>query len=86
MSGCGEIGRHIPPKGGTPHGMYLNNSLIEIKAGVVKLVDIPDLGSGAVRHGGSSPSTRTKPIVLRLPRALKLGVAQGGELRLGCHF
>jgi hypothetical protein len=28
-------------------------------AGVVELVDIPDLGSGAVRHGGSSPSTRT---------------------------
>ena len=28
-------------------------------AGVVKLVDIPDLGSGAARHGGSSPSTRT---------------------------
>jgi hypothetical protein len=31
-----------------------------LKAGVVKLVDIPDLGSGAVRHGGSSPSTRTE--------------------------
>ena len=29
-------------------------------AGVAKLVDVPDLGSGAVRHGGSSPSTRTK--------------------------
>ncbi len=29
-------------------------------AGVVKLVDIPDLGSGAARHGGSSPSTRTE--------------------------
>lgn len=28
-------------------------------AGVAKLVDVPDLGSGAVRHGGSSPSTRT---------------------------
>ena len=28
-------------------------------AGVVKLVDTPDLGSGASRHGGSSPSTRT---------------------------
>jgi len=24
------------------------------------LVDIPDLGSGAARHGGSSPSTRTE--------------------------
>jgi hypothetical protein len=29
------------------------------QAGVVELVDIPDLGSGAVRHGGSSPSART---------------------------
>ena len=28
-------------------------------AGVVKLVDISDLGSDAARHGGSSPSTRT---------------------------
>jgi len=28
-------------------------------AGVAKLVDVPDLGSGAVRHGGSSPSART---------------------------
>ena len=26
----------------------------------MKLVDTPDLGSGAARHGGSSPSTRTK--------------------------
>lgn len=30
-----------------------------LTAGVVKLVDIPDLGSGAARHGGSSPSART---------------------------
>lgn len=28
-------------------------------AGVVKLVDTPDLGSGAARCVGSSPSTRT---------------------------
>lgn len=26
---------------------------------MAKLVDVPDLGSGAARHGGSSPSTRT---------------------------
>ena len=32
------------------------------QAGVVKLVDIPDLGSGAARHGGSSPSTRTRSL------------------------
>ena len=33
------------------------------KAGMVKLVDIPDLGSGAARHGGSSPSTRTEKLI-----------------------
>ena len=33
--------------------MYLVN------AGVAELVDAPDLGSGASRRGGSSPSTRT---------------------------
>ncbi len=30
-----------------------------INAGVAKLVDVSDLGSDAVRHGGSSPFTRT---------------------------
>ena len=29
-------------------------------AGVVELVDTPDLGSGVARRGGSSPSARTK--------------------------
>ena len=39
-----------------------NETLIEfiIPAGVVKLVDTPDLGSGASRCVGSSPITRTK--------------------------
>ena len=32
-------------------------------AGVVKLVDTPDLESGASRHGGSSPSTRTGKLI-----------------------
>lgn len=31
-----------------------------IKADVAKLVDALDLGSSAARHGGSSPSIRTK--------------------------
>ena len=31
-----------------------------IVAGMVKLVDMPDLGSGAARRVGSSPITRTK--------------------------
>ncbi len=30
-----------------------------IVAGVAKLADAPDLGSGAARRGGSSPFTRT---------------------------
>ena len=29
------------------------------RAGVVELVDTPDLGSGGFGHGGSSPSART---------------------------
>jgi hypothetical protein len=37
------------PKGTIPH----------TQTGVAKLVDVPDLGSGAVRHGGSSPFART---------------------------
>ena len=36
----------------------LNTGCI-LTAGVAKLVDAPDLGSGAARRGGSSPSTRT---------------------------
>ena len=33
--------------------------LISINAGVAKLADAPDLGSGGATRGGSSPSTRT---------------------------
>ena len=33
-------------------------------ADVVKLVDTPDLGSGAERYAGSSPSIRTKGLVV----------------------
>ncbi len=44
---------HLQPQMKVPAGQP------ETLAGVVKLVDIPDLGSGAARHGGSSPSTRT---------------------------
>ena len=33
-------------------------------ADVVKLVDTPDLGSGAARRGGSSPSIRTNHLKL----------------------
>ena len=33
---------------------------LTIYAGMVKLVDMPDLGSGAARRVGSSPITRTE--------------------------
>ena len=48
-------------------------------AGVAKLVDAPDLGSGAARRGGSSPSTRTK--VFGNERAVEF-VAGGGVMVL----
>ena len=35
---------------------------LTILAGMVKLVDMPDLGSGAARRVGSSPITRTKKL------------------------
>ena len=34
-------------------------------AGVAELVDVPDLGSGAARHGGSSPSARTPVMTIK---------------------
>ena len=34
-------------------------------ADMVKLVDMPDLGSGAARRVGSSPIIRTKPLTVR---------------------
>lgn len=39
----------------------------------MKLVDTPDLGSGAARRGGSSPSIRT--IQLMSPLNMKCGTA-----------
>jgi hypothetical protein len=33
---------------------------LTILAGMAKLVDVPDLGSGAARRVGSSPITRTE--------------------------
>tara|TARA_Y100000588_G_scaffold322035_1_gene353770 strand:+ start:140 stop:361 length:222 start_codon:yes stop_codon:yes gene_type:complete len=40
----------------------LNNSSFD--AGVVELVDTPDLGSGGESRGGSSPFTRTKRVII----------------------
>ena len=42
-------------------------------ADMVKLVDMPDLGSGAARRVGSSPIIRTKPLTFR-------------ELRVFCFY
>jgi hypothetical protein len=35
-------------------------------AGMVKLVDMPDLGSGAARRVGSSPITRTRSSIMKV--------------------
>ena len=43
--------------------MGVLNAVCILNAGVAKLVDAPDLGSGALRRGGSSPSTRTIVII-----------------------
>ena len=41
--------------------------ILKLIAGVAKLVDAPDLGSGALGRVGSSPITRTKnPHILQL--------------------
>ena len=42
-----------------PFDMGELNTVCILTAGVAKLVDAPDLGSGAARRGGSSPFTRT---------------------------
>ena len=42
-----------------PRNRYAIERLQHDNAGVVELVDTPDLGSGAFRFGGSSPSART---------------------------
>ena len=43
-----------------PFDMGVSNTGCILTAGVAKLVDAPDLGSGAARRVGSSPITRTK--------------------------
>ena len=45
-------------------------------AGVAKLVDVPDLGSGAARHGGSSPSARTHGFRLFFGAAFFVGITR----------
>ena len=40
---------------------------ITIKADMAKLVDVPDLGSGAARRVGSSPIIRTKGFSIEKP-------------------
>ncbi len=43
---------------------------------MVKLVDMPDLGSGAARRVGSSPIIRTKPLNLKKLRGFLFKVAK----------
>ena len=50
---------------------------IKVDADVAKLVDAPDLGSGAARRGGSSPFIRTKllkAVTIAKPLESTLGV------------
>ena len=53
-----------------PFDMGVSNTGCILTAGVAKLVDAPDLGSGAARRGGSSPSTRTN--ILNKSYAIKM--------------
>ena len=45
-------------------------------ADMVKLVDMPDLGSGAARRVGSSPIIRTKPLNLKKLRGFLFKVVR----------
>ena|GEM_PF-4077451 len=49
-------------------------------ADVAKLVDVPDLGSGAARRVGSSPSIRTY-LFYQTPDVACCGVSLGVDLR-----
>ena len=50
---------------------------------MVKLVDTPDLGSGAARRGGSSPSTRTNWSLRLSVRTLAFQAKKGGSIPPG---
>ncbi len=61
-------------------------------ADMVKLVDMPDLGSGAARRVGSSPIIRTKPLNLKKLRGFLFEVVKPIEFsikfaiaRNGCY-
>lgn len=45
-------------------------------ADMVKLVDMPDLGSGAARRVGSSPIIRTKPLTYKELRVFYFNSSQ----------
>ena len=57
---------------------------------MAKLVDAPDLGSGAARRGGSSPSTRTNTkrqgefLILPTLSLIRVLIAKFGFLSVGC--
>lgn len=50
-------------RGGLRVGKAVTERVLLFPADVMKLVDMPDLGSGAARHGGSSPFIRTYNIM-----------------------
>ncbi len=75
------LSKHIgarPSRGAREQGflkLQQINVVTGAKAGVVELVDTPDLGSGGLCRGGSSPSARTNINSAR--KALNDARAQG---------
>ena len=55
----------------------------EEDARVVELADTPDLGSGAVRCEGSSPSPSTSPKVVHASSVMRFRLGSGLHQRLG---
>ena len=53
-----------PTNGRSPTASIELKYIEEMSADMVKLVDMPDLGSGAARRVGSSPIIRTKKLLI----------------------
>ena len=58
-NGTGRVTRSVILAGSASATELAELAEIAKRAGVAELADAPDLGSGAERRGGSSPSTRT---------------------------
>ena len=56
------------------------------KAGVVELVDTPDLGSGAARCGGSSPFTRTERVIKSRCKICSFFITSNTQICVGMSY